>query len=54
MDKVFLEMKNQEFKQKFQMSHQPTKENMASCGNCQGACFCRDRRNEKVNIKDLL
>ncbi len=54
MEKVFVEMKNPEFEEKFKMSHQPSSVDMGSCGNCQGSCFCKDRRNEKVNIKNLL
>ena len=54
MKQIFIELRNQEFEEKFQMLHEPTKINMGSCNNCQGSCFCKDKRSQKVNLQDLL
>lgn len=49
-----IELTKKELESSLIMAHFPTGKNAASCGNCQGACYCRCQNDPDFEIENLL
>lgn len=54
MEQIFLEPSSICLEKEFEMSHKPQQTDMGSCGNCQGACFCRTKAEDDYVLTELI
>ena len=54
MQDLFIELTSEELDDSIRMAHEPTGKDMKTCGNCQGACFCRRTGGEEIEIEELI